>query len=334
MFELTEEQLRDLQSLPAATSASRSENTVWFIKGSDNGPAVLTTASASFALRAAETSNSLFLIEGDPLSSGRWTACASAHSQVELIPTICKPKQVADLLSLRYYDPQKDSAPASSEGFVALQDLEYAVQGSPAEVQRILSELDAVAIAGRWALLCPKARVRITKHMLDSITENDWSMPLAEDRADRLAAEFDASDRMIVLHIAARLTPLKAMAFRAEQLFELDPKWKCDDLSDALCNSLPACDLDVTSLLGEALFFIDRAEDVAVFFPRSSLSTEPVTRFRQIFRAKPMWTAKDLEPYVADLIEPNMKLEQFLMKYARPNQKLSEKEESTYSSRD
>ncbi len=56
------------------------------------------------------------------------------------------------------------------------------------------------------------------------------------------------------------------------------------------------------------------------YFPISNLSKDPVIRFKRLFKEQSSWELDDIIPYVKDLNTRNIKIESFIIKYARKKQ--------------
>ncbi|XVE99906.1 hypothetical protein REPUB_Repub03eG0241500 [Reevesia pubescens] len=55
-------------------------------------------------------------------------------------------------------------------------------------------------------------------------------------------------------------------------------------------------------------------------FSVSSLPSTPAERFSILFKERPQWEWKDLEPYIRDLNVPGLSSEALLLKYTRRTQ--------------
>ena len=74
------------------------------------------------------------------------------------------------------------------------------------------------------------------------------------------------------------------------------------------------CDIDTNMLRGH--FFHPQAEQLQ-YISRDTLSMDPKERFRTLFKLQSSWDLADLEPFITDLNTKHLKIDSFVMKYAR-----------------
>ena len=74
------------------------------------------------------------------------------------------------------------------------------------------------------------------------------------------------------------------------------------------------CDIDTNMLRGH--FFHPQAEQLQ-YISRDTLPGDAKERFRTLFKLQSSWDMQDLEPFIADLNTKHLKIDSFVMKYAR-----------------
>ncbi|CDK27635.1 unnamed protein product [Kuraishia capsulata CBS 1993] len=72
--------------------------------------------------------------------------------------------------------------------------------------------------------------------------------------------------------------------------------------------------IDIQSLVGS---FVRPFPNMVQFYNSAGLPQDPVQRFKELFKIQASWSLEEMKPYVEDLNSRNLKLESFVMKYAR-----------------
>jgi sister chromatid cohesion protein DCC1 len=314
LLEVTESQLKELLA----------SNGELCIKGRKDENAVLCTLDATFALKVAETSNTMLLVpQPSNAETDSATVVSRCGSHLELARCAPRTFVLHDIMSSAY-------------GRVfSLNELEDQVQASRAEILNALGDMQALAIDGtHFSMVHPTVRHRALDFVINSCIEHDWMFPLNEEQCRQIAAEMPASEAQVVLHYAKQLTAADATVFRAEQLLQTAMQWHGDDFEQTLRESLPQNhpSMSIDEIYAYGLILIDRALRTVQYFPKSALPRDISQRFRALFKAKEKWTAKEIEPFIKDVREIHLPGDAFLMKYSRANQKLTQDEEVTYSS--
>ncbi|KJE93452.1 hypothetical protein CAOG_04241 [Capsaspora owczarzaki ATCC 30864] len=175
------------------------------IKGAPDQDAVLATATQSFAIKQAGTSNTLLVamprvqkyvtspsqdnqdndaspmaIDGEEAAAAAFEVAsslpilASCHEYLEALP--CKPRldQLDALINERRYagEDQEDSNPA---GKYSLEEICNRVQASEQEIVRALEQSSALLIHGKWRAMDFAYAHLVLDLILKTITEHDWS---------------------------------------------------------------------------------------------------------------------------------------------------------------
>lgn len=181
------------------------------IKGNPNEEAVLCTATRTYLLRLAESSNTLLLMPGQlpkaPPAEGppaTVTISSSASAYYELVPTAPRASALPELLALCPYPTAAEASTAAggdSSGDMDVEgaevegaaqpakrltwaQLEAAVQCSGAELQTALQRARALEVGGgRWCILEAQYEQDVCGSLLDLLVEKEWpldALPLGE----------------------------------------------------------------------------------------------------------------------------------------------------------
>ncbi|KAG0668096.1 hypothetical protein C6P45_004994 [Maudiozyma exigua] len=74
------------------------------------------------------------------------------------------------------------------------------------------------------------------------------------------------------------------------------------------------CDIDISMLRGN--YYQPQAKQIQ-YFSKKSLSQDPKDRFKTLFKLQTSWDLRDIEPFIEELNTKHMKIDSFIMKYAR-----------------
>ena len=171
------------------------------IKGNPNEEAVLCTATRTYLLRLAESSNTLLLMpgqlpkappaEGPPASI---TISTSASAYYELVPTAPRASALPELLALCPYPTAAEAAAAGGDSSGDM-DVEGAeVEGAAQPAKRLTwAQLEAAVQCssgaelevggGRWCILEAQYAQDVCGSLLDLLVEKEWpldALPLGE----------------------------------------------------------------------------------------------------------------------------------------------------------
>lgn len=201
------------------------------IKGNPNEEAVLCTASRTYLLRLAESSNTLLLAPGQlpkaPPAEGPpadITISSSASAYFELVPTAPRASTLPELLALCPYPTAAEAGEASGdmdmdgaevEGAaqpakrLTWAQLEASVQCSGAELQAALQRARALEVGdGRWSVLEAQYEQDVCGSLLDLLVEKEWpldALPLGE-AVETMCAPAGTYDELAVRHCARALS--------------------------------------------------------------------------------------------------------------------------------
>ena len=187
---------------------------------------MLCTATRTYLLRLAESSNTLLLTPGQlpkaPPTEGppaTVTISTSASAYYELVPTAPRASSLPELLALCPYraprlpaDGDMDVEGAEVEGAqpaarLTWAQLEAAVQCSGAELQTALQRARALEVdGGHWCILEAQYEQDICSSLLDLLVEKEWpldALPLGEAVEAMVDSGFD---ELAVRHCARTLS--------------------------------------------------------------------------------------------------------------------------------
>lgn len=69
---------------------------------------------------------------------------------------------------------------------------------------------------------------------------------------------------------------------------------------------------------GNYLYTLPQTQNRSLlYFPASELSTDPATRFADLFLTRPRWSSDDITPFLVDLAISKKDRDKLLLKYAR-----------------
>ncbi|SMN21939.1 similar to Saccharomyces cerevisiae YCL016C DCC1 Subunit of a complex with Ctf8p and Ctf18p that shares some components with Replication Factor C [Maudiozyma saulgeensis] len=74
------------------------------------------------------------------------------------------------------------------------------------------------------------------------------------------------------------------------------------------------CDIDMAMLRGH---YYQPQEKQIQYFARNTLSMDPKDRFKTLFKLQSSWDLRDIEPFVEELNVKHLKIDSFIMKFAR-----------------
>uniref|UniRef100_J3M3G3 Sister chromatid cohesion protein DCC1 n=2 Tax=Oryza brachyantha TaxID=4533 RepID=J3M3G3_ORYBR len=300
-------------------------------------------------------SNSVFLIppgepaapssrpndaNGDVSASSSTDAVASvikvASGSMELVRTAPRLDKLRKLLDERPYVLDEDlcSDMQHKKGLYTWQDLCELVQASDGELSEELSSLSAVEIDGFWRVVDDNSANTVLDMILNNSVLHDWSLNSVPENDVLDAMESDGFMRKIVTHCLKRFGT--KVEQEAKSCWSLDErrvclqfarralgagKMKLENFMDKWVRSIPSgMHVDLQMLQGEVLCEKIGAETWVHTFSVSDLPLAPADRFAALFRERPRWEWKDLQPYIRDLRVPGVSSEGLLIKYTRRTQ--------------
>ncbi|KAM0947210.1 putative sister chromatid cohesion protein Dcc1 [Dioscorea sansibarensis] len=325
------------------------------IRGQPDEDAVFCTPTATYAMKFVGTSNTVLLIPpGDATSSNPEVLSEDTDKQdipmpqsiasvikvapgnIELIQTAPRLEKLKTLLSQRPYrlEEDLDDDLQLKSGLYRWEDLVELIQASEGEIRVGLKSLSAVELDGLWRLVDQKSMDGVLDMILNNSILHDWRLnALVEDEVLSIM-ESDGFPRRIVLHCLD--TYGNALDGMEGCLWSLDEnkvclrfavrvlgaeKMKLDVFMEKWTRNAPSgMQVNLQMLEGEVLFEKIGIETWIRPFSVSALPSTPAERFGALFRERPKWEWKDLDPYIKDLKVPGLSAEALLIKYTRRTQ--------------
>lgn len=290
---------------------------------------MLCTPSSTYAIKFVGTSNSVFLIPaGDvtPPNSKLVSKDSEADSSVvaesaasvlkvapgtmELVQAAPRLDKLRSLLNERPYTLEEDLE--IRRGLYSWQNLVELIQASEEELRAGLRSLSAVEIDGYWRIVSQKSMDRVLNMILNNSVLCEWPLTALPEDQVVSTLEADGFSRRIVLHCLE--TYGSKVEGMGDYLWSLDEKRVClhfalqvlgggkmklENFMEKWVQSIPSgMNVDLKMLEGEVLYDKIGVESWIRAFNVSALSTVPAERFAALFRERPKWEWKDLEPYI------------------------------------
>eukprot|EP00112_Aurelia_sp_Birch-Aquarium-sp1_P003692 Seg1415.12 transcript_id=Seg1415.12/GoldUCD/mRNA.D3Y31 product="Sister chromatid cohesion protein DCC1" protein_id=Seg1415.12/GoldUCD/D3Y31 len=331
-----------LMELPNDVLATVQQGECVTIRGDTNEEAVLCTQTGSYEIKAADTSNVLFLLPSivTPKSTDfdkeqivkNAEIVGSLSSYFELKKT--KPK----LSKLRYLlQETKYKGPAFEEQHtgskLTFDDLLYSIQASETELREGLENIGAFHLQGFWRVLDISYKEKAFSQVLKLLDEEGWSfeeVPL--ERASEILEELYPRD--VIKHclelygeraeyqdnseVTYRLTEDKVCQFFAECILRGVEKFNHHEFFEAWQQSVPdGMHTKPEQLRGLALEDTNTHPPVIWHFPAADLPEDPLSRFNALFKVRQKWTRDEIEPYISDLCGPTQSMNALFLKFAR-----------------
>eukprot|EP00043_Microstomoeca_roanoka_P020467 m.249961 g.249961 ORF g.249961 m.249961 type:complete len:368 (+) comp17171_c0_seq2:143-1246(+) len=315
---------------------------------SGNEHAVLCTDNRTYAVKFADVSNAHYLLPpatstGDPLAFP-----PDQHRQVNTnIATYLELRHVdpkvthidALLKQCLYTGPDEEQSKASTPKFTTESLLDH-VQASRQEILSRLQAIYAVEIDGYWRLLDQRYKFEIMDLILKTAAAEEWPLDkIPEKECAHSLSDCDIpafiiravlkeygipssvdEDDQHATHWA--LDEAAVCRFRACEFLQLGSSWDYESFMDTWSAALPESMTAKPEYL-KGLALVSRKSEVddrriVQFFPAWTLPTDAKSRFDLLFKAQPVWTADEIEPYLRDIVSKLQTKEMLLLKYARP----------------
>nr|XP_010908883.1 sister chromatid cohesion protein DCC1 isoform X1 [Elaeis guineensis] len=325
------------------------------IRGQPDEEAVLCTPSSTYAMKFVGTSNSVLLIPaGEPTPSSSNGTCNGSETNNKAVPdavasvikvapgymelTQAAPRldKLKSLLNERPYRLEEDleNDVWFKRGLYRWQDLVEEIQASDQELRDGLRSLSAVEVDGYWRIVDGKTMDEILNMILTNSVLHEWPLNALSENEVVSILEADGFPGRIVLHC------LETFGSKVENsgsnLWSLDEKRVCLHFAVQILGggkmkleifmakwmrSIPSgMHGDLKMLEGEVLYEKLGVENWIHAFSVSDLPSTPAERFAALFRERPKWEWKNLEPYIRDLHVPGLSSEGLLIKYTRRTQ--------------
>ncbi|XP_073128185.1 uncharacterized protein [Henckelia pumila] len=329
------------------------------LRGQPDEDAVLCTDTKTYAIKFVGTSNSVFLIPPSDKSmqvcndKGDGNVVASvikiSSGSMELVETAPKLDRLKALLSQNPYSFDEasemdilDEGEKTKIGLYRWDDLADMLQASDVELRFGLQSVLAVEIDGYWRILDDKCMNGIRKMLLYDTIQNDWPINALNEDAVLCELEKDGYPRNIACHClrvfcdkvhedvgGSHIWSLNARRICVHFAREIlsGGKMKLEVFMDEWVRDVPDIfNASFDMLEGEVLTEKLGMETWVYSFSVSSLPSTPAERFSTLFRERPRWEWKVLEPFVRDLSVPGLTSEGLLLKYTRRTQPTADAE--------
>ncbi|KAI9021100.1 sister chromatid cohesion protein Dcc1 [Hyaloraphidium curvatum] len=330
-----------LQLPPELVDIIESHSTI-ALRGDPKDEAHLVAGNATFLLRSVQTSNTTILVApvrghdvADTLfapsdeTDARYGTLLLTSSYIEVLPTAPKVARVKTLLEqVPYRGPDEELEEAVGYSIAELQNR---VQASDGEIEQVLRDMDAIAIEGRWRVLDPEYMQAVVAMIIDSAVADGLDLE-SLDLDQAVSASLDSGYPDEVLEHVFRnffqrieggawsLDVRKLTKFTGLHLLGQKNRMEKDEFL-RLWGQKPGVEQPSLDLL-KGFVLVDevhprQAEQMITFFPKTDLSLDPATRFRQLFDRRQRWSESEFVPFVEDLAPTKKALDALLLKFAR-----------------
>lgn len=314
------------------------------VRGQPDEDAVICTESKTYAIKSVGTSNSVFLIppscqfnsfEEEPKCFDvNYHDQQSAASVLKIAPGTMELVEIAPrldklrlLLSENPYRSDEDIEMGDLEemerenaGLYKWDDLIEKVQASNDELRNGLQALSAVEIDGYWRIVDEKYMDTILRMLLHNAVLNDWSFAsLNEDEVVNVLIS-DGFPSKLANHCLCvfgskvdegagisniwKLDERKVCVHFARETLR-DGKRKMESFMEEWMRKIPeGMQASFDMLEGEVLTERIGIETWIRAFRVSSLSGNPAERFSILFKERPKWEWKDLQPFIRSIYNP------------------------------
>lgn len=329
------------------------------LRGQPDEDAVLCTESKTYAMKFVGTSNSVLLVppanhsefhekpqKNDDSSNDEDKVVAPVikvvSGNMELIEVAPKLDKLRSLLSEKPYTLEEydsgnleDNQECRRIGLYNWNDLVDNIQASDEELRSGLQALSAVEINGYWRVVDERYMDMILGMLLKNSVLNDWSLNNLNEDEVVTTLESDGFPGVLARHClhvygnkvnegmnscAWKLDEKRVCIHFAREILK-GGKRKLESFMDELRQMIPEGMHPSFDLMeGEVLTERVGVETWVRAFSVASLPSTPAERFSILFREKPKWEWKDLQPYIRDLSVPGLSAEGLLLKYTRRTQ--------------
>ena len=306
------------------------------LRGQPDEDAVLCTGSKTYSIKFVGNSNSVFLIPSsdqtefcensldckrkDDDQQGVASVIKVAPGNMELVEVAPRLDKLKLLLSENPYTFQEDLEMEDLEvvekgntGLYKWDDLVEKVQASDEELRSELQALSAVEIGGYWRIVDVKYMDTILRMLLHNSVINDWSLDALNEDEVVSMLESDGYPHKLAHH-CLHVYGNKVDENLGRQVWKLDERRVCvhfareilkegkrkmESFMKEWMQKIPeGMQASFNMLEGEVLTERLGVETWIHAFSVSSLPSSPAERFSILFRERPKWAWKDLQPYI------------------------------------
>ncbi|KAH1248154.1 hypothetical protein AAZX31_06G290300 [Glycine max] len=327
------------------------------LRGQPDEDAVLCTQSKTYAMKFVRTSNSVLLVppanhseyyenqlKNDSNSDEEKVVVPVlkvVSGNMELIETAPRLDKLKSLLSEKPYKLEEDDMGNLEEnqesriGLYNWNDLVDNIQASDEELLSGLQALSALEIYGYWRLVDGSYMDMILGMILKNAVLNDWSLNALNEDEVVSTLESDGFPGVLARH-CLNVYGNRVNECMPRLVWKLDEKRVCihfardilkggkrklESFMDEWRQKIPDGMQPTFDLVeGEVLTEKIGVETWVHAFSVASLPSTPAERFSILFRERPKWEWKDLQPYIRDLKLPGLSSEGLLLKYTRRTQ--------------
>ncbi|KAK4767111.1 hypothetical protein SAY86_014861 [Trapa natans] len=335
-----------------------------FIRGQPDDDAVLCTQSKTYAVKFVGTSNSVCLVppsnqsgmrrklqdhEENGCDLERASVIKLAPGSMEIVEIAPRLDKLKSLLSQAPYgiedasEMEVEGLGRDEKGLYKWGDLVNEIQASDEELKSGLQSLSAFEIDGYWRLLDETYMDMILKMLLHNCVLLDWTLNALDEDEVLGVLESDGFPRKVAHHCLSvygdklqeggckpfwKLNDKRvSVHFARSVLREAEGNMKMERFLDEWRRKVPiGMETSLEILEGEILTEKIGIEIWIRAFRASSLPSAAADRFSILFKERPRWDWKDLQPYIRDLNIPGVSLEGLLLKYTRRVQSSSHEE--------
>ncbi|EOY17536.1 hypothetical protein QUC31_006865 [Theobroma cacao] len=328
------------------------------LRGQPDEDAVFCTKSKTYSVKLVGTSNSVFLVphadystfcensqdcDGEDYKQQVGASVIKvASGNMELVEVAPRLDKLKSIISENLYSSDEalvmedlEFMERSMRRLYTWDDLTNMVQASDDELRSGLKALSALEIDGYWRIVDQKYMDMILRMLLHNSVLNDWSLnTLIEDEVVSVL-ESDGFPRKLAYHCLHvygsrveevmdkgvwRMDARRVCVHFAREILR-EGKRKMESFMEEWTRKIPEeMQASFDMLEGEVLTEKVGVETWVHAFSVSSLPSTPAERFSILFKERPKWEWKDLEPYVRDLNVPGLSSEALLLKYTRRTQ--------------
>ncbi|KNA07701.1 hypothetical protein SOVF_169510 [Spinacia oleracea] len=216
-------------------------------------------------------------------------------------------------------------------------DLIGRIQASDSELRLGLEALNALEINGFWRILDDKCIDSVLNMLLHNAVLNDWSFDALPENEVVSVMESDGFPSKLSTHcLRVYGSKVDNNDHDGVSLWKLNEKEVCLHFARRILRNgkvkkdkflvewnskIPrGMHTRFEMLEGEVLTERIGVEIWIHAFSVSSLPSTPAERFSILFKERPKWELKDLDPYIRDLKVPGLSSEALLLKYTRRSQ--------------
>ncbi|KAI0093396.1 sister chromatid cohesion protein Dcc1 [Irpex rosettiformis] len=324
-----------------------STNAKLTIRGQPDEDAVLCTPERTYSLRSVVLSNSVLVVT--PTSNPQDVVIRrQIHEILEPVPCLPRLQKLSTLLRGREYDEgheedeeigeDEEGRPVSfKKPRFTYDDARGILQASDFELEKCLKDRRILVLNGCLRPIAPSHLTTVLEILLNALVSLSLSHENApvEDLAASLQEEHDinrditrqvmqwfgeVADNLWKMDVEATVREVGIGILRAHRHDSiLEPqflqKWKVA-VGDTFESKV-----DIKLLSGNYLSRMSELGDAPVFellyFPSSTLPSDPAARFADLFLTRPRWKAEEITPFLADIVVDAKDRDRLLLKHAR-----------------